>query len=122
MSALALLLAQAAPLAAQDPAPTDLPSIEILAEVRADQVRIEREGEVSVKLEGHPLAAKDQRTERNREKGASAYSDLVIRTHAYVTLADPLAVAQAREEGEQGEPAEDQDAPLQTTRTGNDEQ
>ncbi len=122
MSALALLLAQAAPLAAQDPAPTDLPSIEILAEMRADQVRIEREGEVSVKLEGNPLADKDQRTERNREKGASSYSDLVIRTHAYVTLADPLAVAQGREEAEQSEPADDQDAPLQTTRTGNDQQ
>lgn len=93
MSALALVLAQAAPILPDNVAASGPPTIELRAEVRAEKIQIERSGKVEVRLHGHPLAEKDQRTERNREEAARSYSDVVIRTHAYVTLADPLGLS-----------------------------
>lgn len=119
MSALALLLAQMAPILPDDLAASAPPTIELRAEIRADKVRIERDGKMEVRLHGSPLAEQDQRTERNREKGSSAYSDLVIRTHAYVTLADPLSLARTGTDGEEGASSEEEaKSPEATIKTG----
>lgn len=122
MSVIALLLAQAAAPQPGDPGLADPPSIEIRAEIRADKVVIENGGEISVQLDGHPLADKDQRTERNQEKGRKSYSDLVIRTHSSVTLADPLAALDtAAAQTSASDQAEGQITQIPTTKTGNDQ-